>query len=104
MYIEQRTYTLQPGKTREYLDIYEKHGFAQHSAAVGRMIGVFTSEIGDLNQMIFMVGYDDLKERCDRRAEILAKPEWQAYASMVRPMIVRQQTKIMVPAPFSPLR
>ena len=104
MFIELRTYTLQCGKIPEYFSLYESQGLEKHARTQGNLIGVFSSEIGELDQITFMVGYDDLKQRSERRAQLYADPEWQKYADQVRPMITRQESKILVPARFSPLR
>ena len=37
-------------------------------------------------------------------AALRANPEWEAYARQVRPMIVAQENRLLMPAPFSPLR
>jgi hypothetical protein len=69
MIVEQRTYTLHPGKTPEYLRLYESEGMAIQTRILGRMVGYFTTEIGPLNQVIHMWGYDTFEERAKRRAD-----------------------------------
>ena len=68
------------------------------------MIGYFSSEIGELNLIVHLWGYESLDERARRRAELLAHPGWQAYTAKVRPLIRSQKNRILVPAPFSPIR
>ena len=68
MIVEQRTYTLFPGKTLEYLRLYESEGMAIQTRILGRLVGYFTTEIGPLNQIIHMWGYDSFEERARRRA------------------------------------
>jgi hypothetical protein len=67
------------------------------------MIGYFASESGPLNQVIHLWGYRDAADRERRRASLLADPAWQAYVKKIRPLIVRQKTKLLVPASFSRL-
>lgn len=100
MIVEQRTYTLQPGKVREYLARYEAEGLAIQRRILGRMVGYYRTEIGTLNQVVHMWAYADLVEREQRREEMLADEAFQAYVSKIRPLLVSQESRILVPAPF----
>ncbi len=62
MIIEKRTYTFHPGKVQEFLALYEAEGLALHTKYL-KMIGYFVSEIGTLNQVITMWGYDSMAQR-----------------------------------------
>ena len=104
MIVEQRIYTLYPGKTAEYLRLYEEEGLAIQRPILGNLIGYFSTEIGPLNQVIHMWGYDSFEERSQRRTELLANPDWQAYTAKVRPLIQTQENLILKPASFSPLK
>ncbi|MES2972972.1 MAG: NIPSNAP family protein [Pseudomonadota bacterium] len=104
MIVEQRTYTLQPGRMKDYLRLFEDQGFAIYKSTLGHVIGVFSTEIGPLNQLVILAGYADLNDRMQRRAALAAHPGWNAYAVQVRPMVVSQESRILLPAPFSPLR
>jgi hypothetical protein len=104
MIVEQRTYTLQVGKVPEYLKLYEAEGLAIQTRILPRMVGYYTTEIGPLNQIIHMWGYDSFEERTRKRAELGADPGWQAYVAKIRPLILSQETKILLPTSFSPVR
>jgi len=103
MIVEERTYTLQVGTVPEYLSRYEQHGLKIQLPILGHMVGYFSSEIGTLNQVVHLWAYEDLADRARRRAELQANPDWQAYIATVRPFILRQENRILVPAPFSPV-
>jgi NIPSNAP protein len=102
--VEERIYTLQPGKVAEYFRIEADHGADIYLKTMGRVVGVFATEFGALNQIVHMVAFEDLADRAVRRATLRANPEWEAYARQVRPMIVAQENRLLMPAPFSPLR
>jgi len=104
MIVEQRTYTLHPGKTAEYLRLYESEGMAIQAPILGRMVGYFTTELGPLNQIVHMWGYDSFEERTRRRAQMQADPAWRAYVAKVQPLIQQQESKILNPTSFSPIR
>ena len=102
MIVEQRTYTLHPGKVGPYLKLYEAEGFATQSRILGRLLGYYSSETGDVNQVIHLWAYDSFQDRLARRAALFADPGWLAYIPKIVPMLVSQESKILNPAPFSP--
>ena len=100
MLVEMRTYTCYPGKMGEYLAKYEAEGLAIQKPILGRMVGYYSTEIGPLNQVVHMWGYADLAERTERRAKMMANPEWLAYVAKVQPLLKEQESKILNPAKF----
>ena len=103
MIVEQRTYTLHPGQHLKYLDIYEKEGLEIQRPILGNLVGYFFTDIGPLNQIVHMWGYDSLDERTKRRRKLFEDLGWRAYIQMIVPMIASQESKILIPAPFSPI-
>ena len=104
MIVEERIYTLHPGKVPEYMKHYETEGLEVQTRHLPRMVGYFTTEIGPLNQVIHMWGYDSLDQRAERRAALGADPAWQAYVAKIRPLIITQESKILLPMPWSPIK
>jgi len=103
MIVEERIYTLVPGKAGEYLKNYEELGLPVQLPILGNLIGYFTTEFGPLNQIIHIWGYDSFEERTRRRAELSKSEGWQAYLAKNRGNIVSQENKFLTPAPFSPV-
>jgi hypothetical protein len=104
MIFEERTYTLHAGKTKEYLNRFEHDGWSTYTSTLKDVIGVFYSEVGILNQIVTISAYDSFEQRALRRAELRANPKWETYAASVRPLITRQENRLLIPAPFSPIR
>ncbi|HWX47479.1 MAG TPA: NIPSNAP family protein [Roseomonas sp.] len=100
MIVEERIYTLRAGEAGAYLAAYEAEGRAIQQPILGRMVGYYTTEFGPLNQVIHLWAYESLQERTERRARLLADPAWKAYAAKVRPMVITQENKLLLPAPF----
>ena len=67
MFVEERIYTFYPGKLPEYLKLYTEEGMAIQTRYLPAMVGYYTSEIGTLNLLIHMWGYEDLKQRSTAR-------------------------------------
>lgn len=100
MIVEERIYTLQAGQAAAYLAAYEAEGLAIQKPILGQMVGYYSTEFGPLNQIVHLWAYEDLAERAERRGRLLANPAWKAYSARVRPMVLTQENKVLLPAPF----
>lgn len=100
MLIEQRTYTTHPGKWRDYLNLYEAEGLAVQKRILGRMVGYYYSEIGELNQIVHLWAYESLDERRALREELMKDSQWRSYVARMLPLLQSQESKILMPAPF----
>ena len=102
MLVEERTYTCHCGKARQYVKMYEAEGLAIQRPILGNLLGYFISEIGELNQVVHLWAYESLEDRAERRRTLLGNEAWKAYAAKVQPLVIKQEDRILVPAPFSP--
>ena len=102
MIVEQRTYTFQPGRLKDYLALYREFGLALHLRHYERLVGWFTSESGTLNQVIQQWAFDSHEDRARRRDAIQADPQWLAFLAKVAGMVVTQESRILNPTPWSP--
>jgi len=103
MYYEIRTYRLKNGGIPEYLKIVAETGITIQKRHLGNLVGYFFSEIGPINEIVHIWGFESLDDRQARRARLAADPDWQAFLPKIRDLIVTADNKIMTPAPFSPL-
>ncbi len=104
MIVEERIYTLHAGQAGAYLKAYEAEGMAVQKPILGRMVGYYQTEFGPLNQVTHLWAYESLEERARRRASLLADERWTAYVGKVRPMVLKQENKLLIPAPFLQIR
>ena len=104
MIVEERDYRLRPGKLRLFVATYEEVGLPLQREFLGRLLGYFTSEIGELNHVVSLWGFEGLDDRMLRRARMLADSRWQTYLDRVTDLIDVQSTRILVPSAFSPLQ
>jgi hypothetical protein len=98
--VEMRTYTIVPGKIPEYFGLYEREGMAVQESHLGKMAGYYATEIGPVNEVVHLWRYFDLNDRMERRNRLKADPRWQAYIVHMLPLLVSQESRILVPAPF----
>ena len=80
MIVEERCYTLKPKTVQLYYKDYDPRGLKIQTRILGRLIGYFHTEIGELNQVVHLWGYESLAERERRRALLAADPEAQKLA------------------------
>jgi hypothetical protein len=105
MIVEERVYTFKVGRAKEWLDYYEEHAWEIQQRYLGRCIGFFQTEIGTLNQVVHLWAYDSLAHRESARAAMAKDPGWHKFiAGNPKDAIVNQETRIMLPVSFSPLK
>lgn len=102
MLIEQRTYTVAPGKMREYLRLYGELGVRVHAEHLGRWLGCYVSEVGPLNQVVHLWAFESFEDRMRRRAQLAADSRWTEYLRAAAGLVVQQESKLLQPAPFTP--
>ena len=104
MIVEERTYTLKPGTVHVYYEDYNPRGLAIQTRILGNLIGYFHTEIGELNRVVHLWGYDSLAEREKRRKALFEDKDWLEYLAQSPDIVVAMESRILVPSPFSPIR
>jgi len=106
MIIDHRTYDFHPGKLKGWIDVYREYGLPVQQKHLGKLIGFFTTEVGPINQIVFMWAYENMGDREQRRAAMDKDPDWAAFRAKTAPLgALKQQTnKILAPTDFSPIQ
>ena len=100
MIVEERRYTLRTGQAPEYLRLYEQYGLPVQKRHLPPSLGCYVTEVGRLNTVMHLWAYESFEERKQRRSAMRADPEWPLYLARIQPLIVRQQTQLLLPASF----
>jgi NIPSNAP protein len=96
MIYELRTYTFQPGKLPEYLNLNAEVGRKVRGDNYGKFEGGWTTEFGVLNQYVHLWSYADLNERERLRKELAKNEAWaRDYVAHIRPLMLAQQNKLL---------
>lgn len=102
MIVEQRTYDFHPGAVPKFFKLYEETGAREvQQRVLGNLMGYYLTELGPLNQTVHLWGYASLDDRAARRAALVAEPVWQAFLPQILPLLQHQDSKILLPQPFS---
>jgi hypothetical protein len=106
MLYEIRTYTFKPLRAAEWLALYKTEALPIQQEYLGELIAFFTTEIGDISQIVHVWAYKSLDDRLERRDRMAADPRWQAFGSKVKALdiLVSMESRIMRPTDFSPLQ
>jgi hypothetical protein len=106
MIFDHRTYTVKPGKMKEQLELYEKHGLQVQIRHLGAPVLYGVAETGPLNTYVHVWAYESAADREQKRAAMQADPEWQAYLakSAEAGYLTGQENRILTAAPFFELR
>jgi hypothetical protein len=84
--------------------LYADEGIELQQRYLGNLLGVFTTDIGELSTYTSIWGYDSYAEREERRAKLQADDAWKAFLGKIQPLIHTQQNRILIPTSFSPIR
>lgn len=106
MYYELRTYTIDPLKLADWLALYQSHALEVQTEHLGKLVGFFTTEFGEANQVVHLWGYTSLDERMDRRKAMAADPRWAEFSRRNRELgaVLKLESRMMRPTGFSPLQ
>ena len=104
MIIDHRTYNIVPRRMGEYLKIFEDYAMPVQRRHLGEPVGFFVTEIGHQDQVVHLWAYEDYADLEARRAARNADPEWAVYMEKTKGLVLSQETKLIRPASFSPLK
>ncbi len=103
-YFEMRTYTLNPGDYPKVQKVWEKPLAAR--VKISPILATWFSELGGLNKFVHIWPYKSMDQRMEARKQALASGTWPPSAGPgdAPYTTVAQETKILLAAPFSPIR
>lgn len=104
MVYEERDYRIKAGKLATFVKLYGEFGLPLQKEHLGTFHAYFTTEIGELNHVVALWSYESLDDRAARRGRMLADPRWQDYLRQVDGLIDIQNSRILTPVSYSPLK
>ena len=104
MIFEERIYTIKPGRIAEYVRNYEELGLPVQLEVLENLVGFWHTEVGGLNKVVHIWGYESLDDRAARRERLAAHPGWPAYLDANLALIEEQENRVLIPASFSPVK
>lgn len=99
---ELRNYRLRPGQVKKWADLFM--GALPIREKYSKLVGLWSTEAGQPNEVCHIWAYKDLKARAEARAAATKDPEWQAFLKAGGPLIEEMWSTAMLPAAHSPLQ
>jgi hypothetical protein len=99
---ELRSYRAHAGKAGEWLGHFM--AILPVREKYSRNVGLWQTELGQLNEVVHLWAYRDLNERAAVRAKVMQDPEWQAFLAKGYPLLAEMRSVILSPAPHSPMK
>ena len=101
--VDVRCYTIRPRGLPGFLKLFEAEGLPLQLKYLGAPVGYYVSEIGPLNQVTHLWGYESLADMEAKRSARNADPAWAAYAAKSGEFITAQETRIVRAVHFKAL-
>jgi hypothetical protein len=101
--IDLRIYTIIPRGMPEYLKLFEEMALPIQLRHIGPPVGYYTTEIGALNQVVHLWGFDSLADMEARRAARNADPGWPGYLAASAHLVLAQENRIIRRVDFKSL-
>ncbi len=103
MVFDFRQYTLNPGGLPTYMSAVEELAIPIRQRHGVKLAGWFYSDLGDLNQVVHIWAFDNVKHMEEAKAAVASDPEWGgAYVPRVRGVLSAQNTYLMKTTEFGP--
>jgi hypothetical protein len=94
-FVDHRIYTIRPRGMAEFLEIFDRLAMPVQIRHLGPPVGFYMSDIGALNQVVHLWGYESIADYDERRTARDRDPEWPAYLQASGHLIVAQESRII---------
>ena len=101
--VDMRIYTIRPRGMPEYLRLFEELALPVALRHWGAPIGFYTTQIGPLNQVVHLWGFDSLEAMQRGRDVLGADPDFAKYLELTTGLVVAQEDRIIAPVAFKAL-
>ena len=101
---ELRTYTLYVGKMGEVSKLYSEEGWPalEKGKFADKLVGYFVTDVGTINQLVHIWRFEDDVDRRNHWSTLFSDGPFMAFAAKLRPLVMTQEVKLMLEAPWGP--
>ncbi len=93
--IDHRIYTIRLRKMNEFLEVFDRLAMPILLETLGNPIGIYTSQVGPLNQVIHLWAYADMADYERRGRKRDSHPDFPAYLAASADLIVAQENRLI---------
>ena len=98
--IDLRIYTIRSRSMPQYLKLFEELALPVARRHFGEPLGYYVTQIGPLNQVVHLWGFESRAELEQRQAAVAGDPEFAKYLAATEGLVVAQEDRIMRPVEF----
>jgi NIPSNAP protein len=99
---ELRTYRTPVGRAGEWLGHFK--AIMPVREKYSKNVGLWQTEMGQLNEVVHLWAYHDLNDRAAVRAKVMQDPAWQEFLGKATPILFEMKSIILNPSPHSPMK
>ena len=101
---EKRTYSVTVGKMAEVVRLCQEYGWPalEKGEFSKKLIGYFYSDTGELHQLVHFWRFDSDDDRRAHWKRLFSNDEFMAFASQLRPMLLKQDVQLLLASPWGP--
>jgi len=101
---EKRSYSVTVGQMPEVIRLYSELGWPalQAGGFASHLVGYFTSDTGELHQLIHLWRFDSDDDRRQFWKRLFADQDFMAFARQLRPLLKSQSNQLLLAAPWGP--
>lgn len=99
---ELRIYNLKVGAMAQAQELYTTLGWPALSKHGDKCVGYFLGDVGAMNQIIHVWRYDDDADRRAFWASVYSDEAFMGFAKQFRELVLSQENKLMMSAPWGP--
>jgi hypothetical protein len=99
---ELRWYRTHVGRTKEWLDHFT--AVMPTREKVMHRVGLWQTDIAQLNEVVHMWVFKDLNDRAAARAKLGQNADWQTFIGKSIGLLAHMQSNVLLPAAHSPMK
>ena len=99
---ELRAYRARPGGLAPWVKLFTE--VLETREKYSKIVGLWTTEAGQPNEVLHLWAYPDLNARAAARAAVGKDPRWQEFLAASKGMLDEMSSTVLLPAPHSPLQ
>jgi hypothetical protein len=93
--VDLRIYTIKLRRMQEFLGVFDRLAMPVQLKHLGRPLGMFTSAVGALNQVVHLWEFESMGEFEARHAARDKDPDWPAYLAASADLIIAQENRFL---------
>jgi NIPSNAP len=93
--VDLRVYSIRLRKMADFVDVFDRLAMPVQLKYLGQPLGIFSSAVGQLNQVVHLWGFSDMGEFEQRHSARDKDPDWPVYLKASEHLITAQENRLI---------